>query len=65
VPFEALYQDALREITAETTGLTGFLLQLGPFGGANTGGPGVRLWACAYLVLLALLATAAFSRRDL
>ena len=48
VPFEALYQDALREITANTTGLTGFLLQLGPFGGANTGGParaalGVRL----------------------
>lgn len=65
VPFEALYQDALREITAETTGLTGFLLQLGPFGGANTGGPGVRLWACAYLVLVALVATAAFARRDL
>jgi Cu-processing system permease protein len=65
VPFEALYQDALREITANTTGLTGFLLQLGPFGGANTGGPGVRLWACAYLALVALVATAAFSRRDL
>ena len=65
VPFEALYQDALREITANTTGLTGFLLQLGPFGGANTGGTGVRLWACAYLVLVALLAAAGFSRRDL
>jgi Cu-processing system permease protein len=65
VPFEALYQDALREITAETTGLTGFLLQLGPFGGANTGGPGVRLWACAYLVVVGLVAAAAFSRRDL
>ena len=33
------------QITANTTGLTGFLLQLGPFGGANTGGPAVRLWA--------------------
>jgi ABC-type Na+ efflux pump permease subunit len=65
VPFEALYQDALREITANTTGLTGFLLQLGPFGGANTGGPGVRLWACAYLVVVGLVAAAAFSRRDL
>jgi ABC-type transport system involved in multi-copper enzyme maturation permease subunit len=65
VPFEALYQDALREITANTTGLTGFLLQLGPFGGANTGGTGVRLWACAYLVIVAAAAAFGFSRRDL
>jgi hypothetical protein len=65
VPFEALYQDALREITANTTGLTGFLLQLGPFGGANTGGPAVRLWACAYLVLVGAVAAFGFSRRDL
>ena len=65
VPFEALYQDALREITANTTGLTGFLLQLGPFGGANTGGPAVRLWACAYLALVAVVAAYGFSRRDL
>jgi ABC-2 type transport system permease protein len=65
LPFEALYQDALREITADTTGLTGFLLQLGPFGGANVGGPAVRLWACAYLVLVAVVAAVGFSRRDL
>jgi ABC-type transport system involved in multi-copper enzyme maturation permease subunit len=65
LPFEALYQDALREITANTTGLTGFLLQLGPFGGANTGGPAVRLWACAYLVLVAVVAAWGFSRKDL
>ena len=65
VPFEALYQDALRQITAETTGLTGFVLQLGPFGGANTGGTGVRLWAAAYLVAVALAAALAFSRKDL
>jgi Cu-processing system permease protein len=65
VPFEGLYQDALREITADTTGLTGFLLQLGPFGGANTGGTGVRLWAFAYLALVALVAAVGFSRRDL
>jgi Cu-processing system permease protein len=65
VPFEALYQDALRQITADTTGLTGFLLQLGPFGGANTGGAGVRLWACAYLAVVAVVAAAAFARRDL
>ena len=65
VPFEALYQDALREITANTTGLTGFLLQLGPFGGANTGGSAVRLWACAYLLLVGVVAAFGISRRDL
>jgi Cu-processing system permease protein len=65
VPFEALYQDGLREITAETTGLTGFLLQLGPFGGAFTGGPLLRLWAAGYLLVVGLLAAAAFARRDL
>ena len=65
VPFEALYQDALREITANTSGLTGFLLQLGPFGGAYIHGAGVRLWACAYLVGVAVLAAVGFSRRDL
>jgi ABC-2 type transport system permease protein len=65
IPFEALYQDGLREITANTTGLTGFLLQLGPFGGANTGGPWLRVWAVAYLLIIGVLACLAFSRRDL
>jgi Cu-processing system permease protein len=65
IPFEALYQDGLREITADTTGLTGFLLQLGPFGGANTGGPWLRVWAVAYLLIVGMLAAVAFSRRDL
>ena len=64
-PFEALYQDGLREITADTIGLTGYLIQLGPFGGANTGGTPVRLWACAYLFIVGLVAAVAFSRRDL
>jgi Cu-processing system permease protein len=64
-PFEALYQDGLREITADTIGLTGYLIQLGPFGGANTGGTPVRLWACAYLLVVWLIAAFAFSRRDL
>jgi ABC-type transport system involved in multi-copper enzyme maturation permease subunit len=65
LPFEALYQDGLREITANTTGLTGFLLNLGPFGGGYTGGPQLRLWAIAYLVIVGVVATVAFSRRDL
>jgi ABC-type transport system involved in multi-copper enzyme maturation permease subunit len=65
VPFEALYQDGLREITANTSGLTGFLLQLGPFGGAYIHGSGVRIWAVAYLVVVGAVAAFGFSRRDL
>jgi ABC-2 type transport system permease protein len=65
VPFEALYQDALRTITENTSGLTGFLLRLGPFGGAEEGGAGLRLWALAYLVVIGAIALVGFARRDL
>jgi ABC-type transport system involved in multi-copper enzyme maturation permease subunit len=65
IPFEALYQDGLRQITANTTGFTGFLLQLGPFGGAYTGGALLRLWAIAYLALVGVVAVAGFARKDL
>ena len=41
--------------------LDGYLIQLGPFGGANTGGTPVRLWACAYLLVVGLIAAFAFS----
>jgi Cu-processing system permease protein len=64
-PFEALYQDALRQLTSSTSGLTGFLLQLGPFGGAYVHGWPVRLWAAAFLFLVGAAALAAFARRDL
>jgi ABC-type transport system involved in multi-copper enzyme maturation permease subunit len=65
VPFEALYQDALRAITERTTGLTGFLLRLGPFGGAEQGGPALRLWALGYLALVGACAAVGFARKDL
>jgi hypothetical protein len=65
LPFEALYQDALRMITSNASGLTGFLLELGPFGGAYVHGSGPRLWAAAYLVVVLGAAVAAFSRRNL
>jgi Cu-processing system permease protein len=65
IPFEALYQDGLRQITADTTGFTGFLLQLGPFGGAYTGGALLRLWAIGYLALVGIVAVAGFARKDL
>ncbi len=65
LPFEALYQDGLYRLTADTGGFTGFVLQLGPFGGAQAGGDGLFPWVAAYLVLLGAAALAGFSRKDL
>src|SRR4029079_8803853 len=45
VPFEALYQDALRAITQNTSGLTGFLLRLAPVVRGRKGGGRGRVWA--------------------
>ena len=49
LPFEALYQDALHQISADSFGLTRVALQLGPFGGAEAGGAALWLYAAAYL----------------
>jgi Cu-processing system permease protein len=65
LPFEALYQDGLRMITQNASGLTSFLLQLGPFGGAYVHGWPIRIWSLAYLLLVGAAALVAFSRRDL
>jgi len=65
LPFEALYQDALQRITADTRGLTEFVVELGPFGGANGAGDGILAWAVAYLALVTAGAAALFARRDL
>ena len=65
LPFEALYQDALKQVALGTTGFTSFLLRLGPFGGAYNSGWGVRAWAAAYLVMVGAAAVTAFARRDL
>ena len=54
-----------RVITANASGLTGFLLQLGPFGGAYVHGWGIRVWAVGYLAVVLALAVLAFSRRNL
>jgi ABC-type transport system involved in multi-copper enzyme maturation permease subunit len=65
LPFEALYEDGLHGITKDTTGLTGFLLRLGPFGGAEAGGASLRLWTLGYFAVVAVVALLAFMRRDL
>lgn len=65
LPFEALYQGALADITTGTAGLTRVVIQLGPLGGAEDAGAGLWLWAIVYLAAVVALATAAFARRDL
>jgi ABC-type transport system involved in multi-copper enzyme maturation permease subunit len=65
LPFEGLYQDALRMITENASGLTGFLLQLGPFGGAYVHGWGIRVWSAGYLVVVLAVAAAIFNRKSL
>ena len=65
LPFEALYEDALHGITKNTSGLTGFLLRLGPFGGAEAGGAALRLWTVGYFAVVAVVGLFAFTRRDL
>jgi Cu-processing system permease protein len=65
LPFEALYQDALNAITADTTGFTEFALQLGPFGGAQPAGAFLWPWTLAYIGLMGAVAAVSFARRDL
>ena len=65
LPFEALYQDALHGITADTRGFTRVALQLGPFGGAQIGGRWLLPWTVVYLALVLGVAMYGFRRRDL
>jgi ABC-type transport system involved in multi-copper enzyme maturation permease subunit len=65
LPFEALYQGGLHALVSETTGLTGVVLQLGPFGGAEAAGLPLALWSCAYVAVVVAGAALAFGRRDL
>lgn len=65
LPFEALYQDGLRLISTDATGLTSFLLELGPFGGGFVHGWPIRVWAVGYLAVALAIAMGVFSRKDL
>jgi ABC-type transport system involved in multi-copper enzyme maturation permease subunit len=65
LPFEALYQAGLADLTADTVGFARLAINLGPFGGAQSAGAGLWLFSLAYLIGVGALAVAAFSRRDL
>ena len=65
LPFEALYQDGLHALTADIGGVTGVIVQLGPFGGAQNAGPLLYPFVVAYLVVVGLVADRTFRRADL
>jgi ABC-type transport system involved in multi-copper enzyme maturation permease subunit len=65
LPFEGLYAAGLHALISETSGLTGVVLQLGPFGGSEAAGPELIAWAFIYLASVLSLAAFIFSRRDL
>jgi Cu-processing system permease protein len=65
LPFEALYQAGLHALISETTGLTGVVLQLGPFGVASGASAAIVPWTVAYIALVLAVAVWAFARRDL
>ncbi len=65
LPFDALYQAGLHALVSDTQGLTGVILQLGPFGGAQAGSPLLAVWGVAYLAAALAISVGAFSRRDL
>jgi Cu-processing system permease protein len=65
LPFEALYQDGLEALTEDVRGVTGVVVRLGPFGGAQEGGPLLWVWTLGYLGLVGFAARTAFARRDL
>jgi ABC-type transport system involved in multi-copper enzyme maturation permease subunit len=63
LPFEAMYRNALN--TLSPGGPLGNLVQLGPLGGAKSGGPGLWLYAAAYICACGAAARWAFGRADL
>jgi Cu-processing system permease protein len=65
LPFEALYQDALNRITADTAGFTKAALSLGPFGGAQPAGSWLGPFVVSYLAVLSAIGLLAFARKDL
>lgn len=65
LPFEALYQAGLADLTVDTVGFARLAINLGPFGGAQAGGAALWVFSLVYLVAVGAAAVAAFARRDL
>ena len=65
LPFDALYQAGLHSLTADTSGITGVIVHLGPLGGAQGASPLLAAWALAYLAAVLAATAVGLTRRDL
>jgi ABC-type transport system involved in multi-copper enzyme maturation permease subunit len=65
LPFEGLYAASLHALISNTSGLTGVVIRLGPFGGSEAASPGLIIWAFAYTAMVLAIAAGVFARRDL
>jgi Cu-processing system permease protein len=65
LPFEALYQHGLSQLTADAEGVTQTVVQLGPFGGAQEASFLVWPFAVVYVAAVFAAAVGLFARRDL
>ena len=65
LPFEALFQDGLDATVSDVGGIEGALLELGPFGGAESAGAFLWPYTVLYVAAVIAAATWVFARRDL
>lgn len=65
LPFQALYQEGLAQLTADVRGPTRLVVELGPFGGAEERGAVLWPYTGAYVAAVTAAAAAVFARRDL
>jgi len=65
LPFQALYQEGLAQLTADIQGPARILVEVGPFGSAEERGAILWPYAAAYVAAVTAVAAVAFARRDL
>ena len=65
LPFEALYQAGLADLSADTVGFTRLAVDLGPFGGAQAFGTWLWPYTFVYIAVVGALALRAFRHTDL
>lgn len=63
LPFEAMYRDALSKMSPR--GLAGQLIQLGPLGGARSGGVALWIYVVGYVAVCGAASTWVFRNADL
>jgi Cu-processing system permease protein len=65
LPFEALYQAGLFALTADITGVSGFVVRLGPFGGGHSLAVAHYLLFAAYQAAVLAAGMVWFERKDI